>query len=111
MVWFPLHGLSLMKMSFNGLKNYAKPSPIFCSTLIYLLPQSVFLDSFGFCVCVCVFSLHPQGVLHTSVVLLTEMCERSPDMLSHFRKVRHSSHLLPLTLLYQLNTTTVISRI
>lgn len=27
------------------------------------------------------------GVLHTSVVLLTEMCERSPDMLSHFRKV------------------------
>nr|XP_017212306.1 AP-1 complex subunit gamma-1 isoform X2 [Danio rerio] len=27
-----------------------------------------------------------HGVLHTSVVLLTEMCERSPDMLSHFRK-------------------------
>lgn len=27
------------------------------------------------------------GVLHTSVVLLTEMCERSPDMLAHFRKV------------------------
>ncbi|KAG8144286.1 putative AP-1 complex subunit gamma protein, partial [Naja naja] len=27
-------------------------------------------------------------VLHTSVVLLTEMCERSPDMLAHFRKVR-----------------------
>lgn len=32
----------------------------------------------------CVYS----GVLHTSVVLLTEMCERSPDMLAHFRKVR-----------------------
>ncbi|XP_035750309.1 AP-1 complex subunit gamma-1 isoform X3 [Egretta garzetta] len=29
-----------------------------------------------------------HGVLHTSVVLLTEMCERSPDMLAHFRKVR-----------------------
>lgn len=29
----------------------------------------------------------PAGVLHTSVVLLTEMCERSPDMLAHFRKV------------------------
>lgn len=29
----------------------------------------------------------PLGVLHTSVVLLTEMCERSPDMLAHFRKV------------------------
>uniref|UniRef100_A0A4W4GWU3 AP-1 complex subunit gamma n=1 Tax=Electrophorus electricus TaxID=8005 RepID=A0A4W4GWU3_ELEEL len=29
-----------------------------------------------------------HGVLHTSVVLLTEMCERSPDMLTHFRKVR-----------------------
>ncbi|XP_061204572.1 AP-1 complex subunit gamma-1-like isoform X3 [Neopsephotus bourkii] len=29
-----------------------------------------------------------HGVLHTSVVLLTEMCERSPDMLVHFRKVR-----------------------
>lgn len=29
----------------------------------------------------------PPGVLHTSVVLLTEMCERSPDMLAHFRKV------------------------
>uniref|UniRef100_A0A8C9FJH7 AP-1 complex subunit gamma n=1 Tax=Pavo cristatus TaxID=9049 RepID=A0A8C9FJH7_PAVCR len=28
-----------------------------------------------------------HGVLHTSVVLLTEMCERSPDMLAHFRKV------------------------
>uniref|UniRef100_A0A8C5HWY2 AP-1 complex subunit gamma n=1 Tax=Gouania willdenowi TaxID=441366 RepID=A0A8C5HWY2_GOUWI len=28
-----------------------------------------------------------HGVLHTSVVLLTEMCERSPDMLSHFRKL------------------------
>lgn len=28
-----------------------------------------------------------SGVLHTSVVLLTEMCERSPDMLAHFRKV------------------------
>uniref|UniRef100_A0A674ESY7 AP-1 complex subunit gamma n=1 Tax=Salmo trutta TaxID=8032 RepID=A0A674ESY7_SALTR len=28
-----------------------------------------------------------HGVLHTSVVLLTEMCERSPDMLLHFRKV------------------------
>ncbi|XP_061204573.1 AP-1 complex subunit gamma-1-like isoform X4 [Neopsephotus bourkii] len=28
-----------------------------------------------------------HGVLHTSVVLLTEMCERSPDMLVHFRKV------------------------
>eukprot|EP00063_Salmo_salar_P056260 XP_014031095.1 PREDICTED: AP-1 complex subunit gamma-1 isoform X3 [Salmo salar] len=27
-----------------------------------------------------------HGVLHTSVVLLTEMCERSPDMLLHFRK-------------------------
>uniref|UniRef100_A0A8C4ZYY7 Adaptor related protein complex 1 subunit gamma 1 n=1 Tax=Gadus morhua TaxID=8049 RepID=A0A8C4ZYY7_GADMO len=27
------------------------------------------------------------SVLHTSVVLLTEMCERSPDMLSHFRKL------------------------
>uniref|UniRef100_A0A8C3AR35 Adaptor related protein complex 1 subunit gamma 1 n=1 Tax=Cyclopterus lumpus TaxID=8103 RepID=A0A8C3AR35_CYCLU len=27
------------------------------------------------------------GVLHTSVVLLTEMCERSPDMLAHFRKL------------------------
>ncbi|XP_043562758.1 AP-1 complex subunit gamma-1 isoform X1 [Chiloscyllium plagiosum] len=27
-----------------------------------------------------------HGVLHTSVVLLTEMCERSPDMLAHFRK-------------------------
>ncbi|XP_047219123.1 AP-1 complex subunit gamma-1 isoform X1 [Girardinichthys multiradiatus] len=27
-----------------------------------------------------------HGVLHTSVVLLTEMCERSPDMLTHFRK-------------------------
>uniref|UniRef100_A0A671PL37 AP-1 complex subunit gamma n=1 Tax=Sinocyclocheilus anshuiensis TaxID=1608454 RepID=A0A671PL37_9TELE len=26
-------------------------------------------------------------ILHTSVVLLTEMCERSPDMLSHFRKL------------------------
>uniref|UniRef100_A0A674EUU8 AP-1 complex subunit gamma n=1 Tax=Salmo trutta TaxID=8032 RepID=A0A674EUU8_SALTR len=26
-------------------------------------------------------------VLHTSVVLLTEMCERSPDMLLHFRKL------------------------
>nr|XP_015223473.1 PREDICTED: AP-1 complex subunit gamma-1 [Lepisosteus oculatus] len=26
------------------------------------------------------------SVLHTSVVLLTEMCERSPDMLAHFRK-------------------------
>uniref|UniRef100_A0A8C4HC19 AP-1 complex subunit gamma n=1 Tax=Dicentrarchus labrax TaxID=13489 RepID=A0A8C4HC19_DICLA len=26
-------------------------------------------------------------VLHTSVVLLTEMCERSPDMLAHFRKL------------------------
>lgn len=30
----------------------------------------------------------PAGVLHTSVVLLTEMCERSPDMLAHFRKVQ-----------------------
>ncbi|XP_016119355.1 AP-1 complex subunit gamma-1-like [Sinocyclocheilus grahami] len=29
-----------------------------------------------------------HGVLHTSVVLLTEMCERSPDMLSHFRKLQ-----------------------
>uniref|UniRef100_A0A8D3BTD7 Adaptor related protein complex 1 subunit gamma 1 n=1 Tax=Scophthalmus maximus TaxID=52904 RepID=A0A8D3BTD7_SCOMX len=29
-----------------------------------------------------------HGVLHTSVVLLTEMCERSPDMLAHFRKVQ-----------------------
>uniref|UniRef100_A0A8C4HAH4 AP-1 complex subunit gamma n=1 Tax=Dicentrarchus labrax TaxID=13489 RepID=A0A8C4HAH4_DICLA len=28
-----------------------------------------------------------HGVLHTSVVLLTEMCERSPDMLAHFRKL------------------------
>uniref|UniRef100_A0AAR2KJZ6 AP-1 complex subunit gamma n=1 Tax=Pygocentrus nattereri TaxID=42514 RepID=A0AAR2KJZ6_PYGNA len=28
-----------------------------------------------------------HGVLHTSVVLLTEMCERSPDMLTHFRKL------------------------
>uniref|UniRef100_A0A8C8HHX0 AP-1 complex subunit gamma n=1 Tax=Oncorhynchus tshawytscha TaxID=74940 RepID=A0A8C8HHX0_ONCTS len=28
-----------------------------------------------------------HGVLHTSVVLLTEMCERSPDMLLHFRKL------------------------
>ncbi|XP_036390911.1 AP-1 complex subunit gamma-1 isoform X1 [Megalops cyprinoides] len=28
-----------------------------------------------------------HGVLHTSVVLLTEMCERSQDMLSHFRKL------------------------
>uniref|UniRef100_A0A8C4HBU7 AP-1 complex subunit gamma n=1 Tax=Dicentrarchus labrax TaxID=13489 RepID=A0A8C4HBU7_DICLA len=27
------------------------------------------------------------SVLHTSVVLLTEMCERSPDMLAHFRKL------------------------
>uniref|UniRef100_A0A8C9TPH1 AP-1 complex subunit gamma n=1 Tax=Scleropages formosus TaxID=113540 RepID=A0A8C9TPH1_SCLFO len=27
------------------------------------------------------------GVLHTSVVLITEMCERSPDMLTHFRKL------------------------
>ncbi|KFQ77741.1 AP-1 complex subunit gamma-1, partial [Phaethon lepturus] len=38
-----------------------------------------------------------HGVLHTSVVLLTEMCERSPDMLAHFRKVRQlsSSQLVP----------------
>ncbi|KAL4630275.1 AP-1 complex subunit gamma-1 isoform X2 [Arapaima gigas] len=28
-----------------------------------------------------------HGVLHTSVVLITEMCERSPDMLAHFRKL------------------------
>ncbi|KAJ8249217.1 hypothetical protein GJAV_G00232440 [Gymnothorax javanicus] len=28
-----------------------------------------------------------HGVLHTSVVLLTEMCDRSPDTLSHFRKM------------------------
>ncbi|XP_061077931.1 AP-1 complex subunit gamma-1 [Conger conger] len=28
-----------------------------------------------------------HGVLHTSVVLLTEMCERSPDTLSHFKKL------------------------
>lgn len=36
----------------------------------------------------CVFSLvFSAGVLHTSVVLLTEMCERSLDMLTHFRKV------------------------
>uniref|UniRef100_A0A8C9SRZ5 AP-1 complex subunit gamma n=1 Tax=Scleropages formosus TaxID=113540 RepID=A0A8C9SRZ5_SCLFO len=28
-----------------------------------------------------------HGVLHTSVVLITEMCERSPDMLTHFRKL------------------------
>lgn len=33
----------------------------------------------------------PPGVLHTSVVLLTEMCERSPDMLAHFRKVQTHS--------------------
>lgn len=33
------------------------------------------------------FPPSPLGVLHTSVVLLTEMCERSPDMLAHFRKV------------------------
>lgn len=33
------------------------------------------------------FFLWLLGVLHTSVVLLTEMCERSPDMLAHFRKV------------------------
>lgn len=38
------------------------------------------------------------GVLHTSVVLLTEMCERSPDMLTHFRKVFcHSKDLSTYT--------------
>ncbi|XP_061883938.1 AP-1 complex subunit gamma-1 isoform X2 [Entelurus aequoreus] len=34
-----------------------------------------------------IYNILSQGVLHTSVVLLTEMCERSPDMLSHFRKL------------------------
>uniref|UniRef100_A0AAR2JMM8 AP-1 complex subunit gamma n=1 Tax=Pygocentrus nattereri TaxID=42514 RepID=A0AAR2JMM8_PYGNA len=34
-----------------------------------------------------VLCLHFLCVLHTSVVLLTEMCERSPDMLTHFRKL------------------------
>uniref|UniRef100_A0A8C7TZZ3 Adaptor related protein complex 1 subunit gamma 1 n=1 Tax=Oncorhynchus mykiss TaxID=8022 RepID=A0A8C7TZZ3_ONCMY len=32
-------------------------------------------------------SIQLKCVLHTSVVLLTEMCERSPDMLLHFRKL------------------------
>ncbi len=41
-------------------------------------------------------SVFSAGVLHTSVVLLTEMCERSPDMLSHFRKVCRKRSCLDL---------------
>ena len=48
-----------------------------CETLFLELSRPSFLLPFD----------RSTGVLHTSVVLLTEMCERSPDMLAHFRKL------------------------
>uniref|UniRef100_A0A8C9SES9 AP-1 complex subunit gamma n=1 Tax=Scleropages formosus TaxID=113540 RepID=A0A8C9SES9_SCLFO len=50
----------------------------------YLRKKVLFSDCLiihGAACCLCL------GVLHTSVVLITEMCERSPDMLTHFRKL------------------------
>uniref|UniRef100_A0A8C9VB80 AP-1 complex subunit gamma n=1 Tax=Scleropages formosus TaxID=113540 RepID=A0A8C9VB80_SCLFO len=50
----------------------------------YLRKKVLFSDLLvihGAACCLCL------GVLHTSVVLITEMCERSPDMLTHFRKL------------------------
>uniref|UniRef100_A0A8C9VBF0 AP-1 complex subunit gamma n=1 Tax=Scleropages formosus TaxID=113540 RepID=A0A8C9VBF0_SCLFO len=48
----------------------------------YLRKKVLFSDFIhGAACCLCL------GVLHTSVVLITEMCERSPDMLTHFRKL------------------------
>uniref|UniRef100_A0A8C3IQQ0 Adaptor related protein complex 1 subunit gamma 2 n=1 Tax=Chrysemys picta bellii TaxID=8478 RepID=A0A8C3IQQ0_CHRPI len=34
-----------------------------------------------------------HGLLHVTLLLITEMCERSPDVLSHFRKVREPRSL------------------
>ena len=31
--------------------------------------------------------MHVAGVLLTAICLMIEMCEKSPDMLTHFRKV------------------------
>lgn len=37
------------------------------------------------------------GILITGVTLITEMCENSPDTLSHFKKVSHARILSGLT--------------
>jgi len=38
-----------------------------------------------FTICLCAAVV---GVLLTAICLMIEMCEKSPDMLAHFRKVR-----------------------
>lgn len=61
----------------GGLRSRSSKSSFGVKPCSLELSRNSFLPAFG------LFS----GVLHTSVVLLTEMCERSPDMLAHFRKV------------------------